>query len=251
MSCEHCIQGVRHEGTLEGTYSDIAGVKCYIATPPGEHDKTKVVLYLCDAFGFELENNRLLADDFARNGFKVVIPDLFEGEPVAPTIFDDPELAAKFSWPEWIGRHSPAHNLPRVRNVISELKSEGVTRFGATGYCYGGRIVFDLVFDDEVHVAATSHPSLLSVEDLERYSSSTSVPLLINACEIDQVFSHDKQMKAKELFKDSDFKAGFSMPYFEGCTHGFAVRGDMNDPKVKAGKERAFVNTVEWLKKYL
>ena len=93
-----------------------------------------------------------------------------------------------------------------------------------------------------------------------------SAPLLINSCEIDPVFGSDKQTKAKELFKG--FGPGFSMPYFEGCTHGFAVRGDMvrcdsshldrfgliqlqNDPKVKAGKEGAFHNTVEWFKKHL
>ena len=89
-----------------GTYSDIAGVKCYIATPSGEYDKTKVVFYFTDAFGLELVNNRvrsfslgaaqiayssstqLLADDFARNGYKVVAPDFFEGEPVHPDLFE-------------------------------------------------------------------------------------------------------------------------------------------------------------------
>ena len=48
---------------------------------------------------------------------------------------------------------------------------------------------------------------------------------MINSCEVDEQFGSEKQEKAKELFKD--FKAGFSMPYFDGCTHGFAVRGDM------------------------
>ncbi|VDC04521.1 unnamed protein product [Peniophora sp. CBMAI 1063] len=249
MSCEHCTQGVRHEGTPAGSYLDIAGVKCYIAEPSGEYDKTKAVIYLCDGFGFELVNNRLLADDFARNGYKVVIPDLFEGEPVSPAIFDDPELRAHFDWPEWIGRHSPTHNLPRVKGVINALKIEGVSRLGATGYCYGGRIVFDLTFDGEIDVAATAHPSMLSVEDLERYSSTVPIPLLINACEFDEAFGHDKQEKARELFKN--FKPGFDMHYFEECTHGFAIRGDLRDPKVKAGKERAFKNTVEWFWKYL
>lgn len=67
----------------------------------------------------------------------------------------------------WVARHSPAHNLPRVKSVINALRSEGVTRVGATGYCYGGRMIFDLVYDGELDVAATSHPSLLSDEDLE------------------------------------------------------------------------------------
>lgn len=28
--------------------------------------------------------------------------------------------------------------------------------------------------------------------------------------------------------------------YFDGCTHGFAIRGDISNPKVKAEKEGAF-----------
>ncbi|VDB90209.1 unnamed protein product [Peniophora sp. CBMAI 1063] len=249
MSCEHCIQGVHHEGTPEGTYTDIAGVKCYVVTPSGEYDKTKVVLYFCDAFGFELVNNRLLADDFARNGYKTIVTDFFEGEPAPENLFEDPELRAKFDFMAWLGRHSPAHNLPRIKGVINALKAEGVTRFGATGYCYGGKMIFDLVYDGELDVGATSHPSLLSIQDLEKFSSRGSIPLLINSCEIDEQFGSEKQEKAKELFKE--YKAGFSMPYFEGCTHGFAVRGDMSDPKVKAGKEGSFKNTVEWFRKYL
>ena len=65
------------------------------------------MLYLPDVFGLELLNNRarhhfpplslvypayklaqLLADDFARNGFKVYVPELFEGDPVSQDAFD-------------------------------------------------------------------------------------------------------------------------------------------------------------------
>ena len=70
-----------------------------------------------------------------------------------------------------------------------------------------------------------SHPSLLSIEDLEKYATTAKVPLLINACEVDHQFPKEKQDKALEVFKD--FAPGFSQAYFDGCTHGFAVRGDM------------------------
>ncbi|KIL65616.1 hypothetical protein M378DRAFT_161924 [Amanita muscaria Koide BX008] len=39
--------------------------------------------------------------------------------------------------------------------------------------------------------------------------------------------------------------------YFDGCTHGFAVRGDLSDPKGKAGKEGSFVATVKWFQAHL
>src|SRR6266436_857052 len=70
-----------------GKLETIGGVPCYIATPTVDYPKDKVILFLPDVFGIELENakvcslllcpplllkpQQLLADDFAQNGFKV------------------------------------------------------------------------------------------------------------------------------------------------------------------------------------
>jgi dienelactone hydrolase len=56
--------------------------------------------------------------------------------------FHQPELRAKFDRESWLNRHSPAHNFPRMKAVIDALKSQGVKRFGSTGYCYGGASLF-------------------------------------------------------------------------------------------------------------
>ena len=63
-------------------------------------------------------------------------------------------------------------------------------------------------------------------------------------------FPIEAQAKADELLGNGKFAPGYRREFFEGCMHGFAVRGDLNDPKVKAGKEGAFKATVEWLKTY-
>ena len=72
-----------------GKWEKIGGVDCYVATPESDYPKDKVILFLPDVFGPQLNNaqvcmvicaclrcdtNRipqLLADDFASNGFKV------------------------------------------------------------------------------------------------------------------------------------------------------------------------------------
>lgn len=63
------------------------------------------------------------------------------------------------------------------------------------------------------------------------------------------MFPLESQAKADEIF--GKFEPGYKREYFEGCTHGFAVRGDLSDPKVKAGKEGAFKAAAEWIIKYL
>jgi hypothetical protein len=95
-----------------------------------------------------------------------------------------------FKLQEWLPKHTPEHTGKRVRKVIDGLKEKGVVIYGATGYCYGGmlpksavvllcdttlmspplctaRLVFDLAFDNVIHAAVVSHPSLLKPEDLD------------------------------------------------------------------------------------
>ncbi|KZP30521.1 alpha/beta-hydrolase [Athelia psychrophila] len=246
--CANCIKGVRHEGTPTGTLTKIGGVDVYVATPEGDYAKDKVLLFLPDAFGLQLVNNQLLTDDFGNNGYKTILVDYLAGDPIPPDAFEQPD----FNIGEWFVKHP----IPSVHEfavkVIAALKEEGVTKFGATGYCLGGRICFDLAFEDAVQVVVTAHPSLLkSPEDLEKYLSTAKAPLLINSCTVDSQFPLEAQAKADEILGGGKYAPGYERKYFEGCTHGFAVRGDLSDPKIKAGKEGAFKESVSWFNKYL
>jgi len=244
--CKDCISGVRHEGTPEGTYEEIKGIKTYVATPKTDYPKDKAILYLTDVFGIELPNNRLLADDFARNGFKVYVPDLFEGDPVEE---DALKPGGNFDLAKWFPKHTSDHTGKRVRTVVEELKSKGVTVFGATGYCYGARLVFDLAFDNIISVSVVSHPSLLNPEDLDTYLAKSKAPLLVNSCENDSRFPKEFAETTDEKF--AKYEHGYKRTYWEGCSHGFAVRGDPKIPAVAAGKEGAFKASVEWFINYL
>ena len=90
------------------------------------------------------------------------MPDLFDGEPAPATAFNP---GANFDFMGWLGRHTAERAAAIVRAVIEALKAEGVTKFGAVGYCYGGRVAFDLAFAGEVHAVAVAHPSLLKTPD--------------------------------------------------------------------------------------
>jgi len=250
--CKECISGVRHEGTPEGTFETIKGVRCYIATPPTGLDyanQDKAILFLTDVFGQALPNNLLLADDFARNGFLVILPDIFNGDPVPADALGG---GSSFDRNAWGPKHGPEQTRPPIDTALAALKERGVKRVGTLGYCFGARYVFDLAFEHAVDVCVLAHPSRLNVPaDLETYKETAIAPLLINSCQIDQQFPLESQAKADELLGEGRFAHGYKQLFWDGCTHGFAVRGDMNDPKVKAGKEGAFKASVEWFMKYL
>ncbi|KAJ7851034.1 Alpha/Beta hydrolase protein [Mycena olivaceomarginata] len=246
--CKHCIQGVTHQGTPTGKIETIGGIECYVATPTVDYPKDKVLLYITDVFGYAFVNCKLLVDDFARNGFKVVAPDIMQGDPIP----EDALLGVEggFDLAGWLKNHGAEYARPPLDKVLAALKAAGVTSVGAVGYCYGARWVFDLAFDNAITVAAVAHPSLLQVPaDLEKYVATAKAPLLINSCEVDPQFPPASQAAADKIF--AGFAPGYKRPYFAGCTHGFAVRGDLSNPQVKAGKEGAFKESVEWFMEHL
>ncbi|KAG5721839.1 Protein AIM2, partial [Termitomyces sp. T112] len=163
--CKDCVSGVVHEGTPEGKWEQIGGVNSYIATPTIEYPKDKVVLLLTDVFGPQLINSQLLADSFAKNGFMTIVPDYLINDPIPPDALNP---GSTFDLGTWLQKHPAEITRPALNKVIAALKQRGIVRFAATGYCFGGRYVFDLAIDGLIQVAATSHPSLLKIpEDLE------------------------------------------------------------------------------------
>ncbi|KAI0917870.1 hypothetical protein AcW1_006887 [Taiwanofungus camphoratus] len=246
--CQDCVSGVRHEGEPEGKIEQIGGVECYVATPTGDYPKDKVILFLTDVFGIPLPNNKLLADDFARNGFKVVMPDILAGDPINDELMN----SGKVDFAAWFPKHTPQSWQGPLDHVVAALKETGVTRFGTTSYCFGAPPALYLALKNASHATVLAHPSRLTVpSDLEKYKAESKAPLLINSCEVDQQFPKESQAIADQLLGGGKFAPGYERQYWDGCTHGFAVRGDMSNPKVKAGKEGAFKASVEFFKKHL
>ncbi|KAK7039354.1 dienelactone hydrolase endo-1,3,1,4-beta-D-glucanase [Favolaschia claudopus] len=244
--CDNCFIAVTHEGKPEGKIEKIGGIECYVATPTIPHPVERVVLLLTDIFGLAGQNNRLLPDDFARNGFKTIVPDLFSGDPILV------EPPPNFDRDKWSASHGPEQTRPIIDKVVAGLKEGGVVGIAGTGYCFGARYVFDLAFDGILKVSVVSHPSRLVIpDDLKKYATVSKAPLLINSCEVDKPFPLEAQAQADEILGGGKFAPGYRREYFAGCSHGFAVRGDMSDPLVKAGKEGAFKASVEWITQYL
>ena len=64
----------------------------------------------------------------------------------------------------------------------------------------------------------------------QTYTSKSKAPLLINSCEIDELFP--KSFAEATDNKFANFAPGYRRTYYEGAAHGFAVRGDLVRPSV-------------------
>lgn len=76
--CADCISGHLKSGTPTGAEIKVGGFDTYVATPSQEPTAAVVVLH--DAFGWKFANNRLLADEIAKEGYLCLLPDLFDGD---------------------------------------------------------------------------------------------------------------------------------------------------------------------------
>ncbi|KLO06748.1 alpha/beta-hydrolase [Schizopora paradoxa] len=242
---KECVSGVKHEGTAEGNIVKMGNWDVYVALPKGDYPKDKAILFFTDVFGVQLINNQLMADDFAKNGFQVYMPDYFKGDPIPEDALTNPDR--KFDRESWMKNHNADTAWPAVREVMESLKGKGITGFGAVGFCFGAPFVMTLAQENAIKAGVFTHPSRLKVpDDLNTLLEKSSVPVLFNTCEVDQAFPIESQAKADELLGDGKYKPGYLRTYWKGCTHGFAVRGDISKPEIKAGKEGAFKATAEF-----
>ena len=71
-----------HEGTPLGHFEDLHGLRTYIINPSSTNGKVDTIILLTDIYGPDYINTQLVADEWSKQGWKVVIPDLFVGDPV-------------------------------------------------------------------------------------------------------------------------------------------------------------------------
>ncbi|KZT52816.1 hypothetical protein CALCODRAFT_511811 [Calocera cornea HHB12733] len=221
-----CISGHIHDGIPTGVVEKIGGLDVYVAKPE-DGSQSKTILFITDVFGFAVPNARLLADDYARAGFYVYVPDFHQGDSFPSSLLQnvaplepekrtglqaasDTEYTLLYTIP-WLGQHSDAVVRPLMDNVVVSN-----------------------------HPSFTTEPEFLNIAKPTQINVGTNDIFLSNA-----LIAQIKTDMAQKTH------VPYEMNVFEGAVHGFANRGDLTNARQKAIKEEAFVYAIRWLNKYL
>ncbi|KAK1829075.1 protein AIM2 [Podospora conica] len=165
---DHCTSSRPTPAGQSGTgeITTLGDIDVYISKPADyPHTPSKLLLLLSSGTGIRSVNNQIQADRFASQGYVVVMPDLFNGDPAPNTgnmMADEPttpgsfldtfkikaaETAKTFLIDMWLARHTQEKVLPILYKVIDACKDEfadAVSTGGgiyAVGYCFGGRYI--------------------------------------------------------------------------------------------------------------
>ncbi|KAF2495550.1 alpha/beta-hydrolase [Lophium mytilinum] len=234
-----CTVGVKHSGESVGELGKIGEIDTYFSYPK-DRSTQNAILIITDVIGHEFINVQLIADQFAANGYFVVIPDLFKGNPVK---LNPPE---GFDLWEWLKDFQTKDVDPIVAATLKELRGPlGAKRIGAVGYCFGGKYVCRFLKTGQIDVGYTAHPSFVDEEELEGIQG----PLSISAAETDQIFPAEKRHKSEEILLK--LPVPYQINLFSDVVHGFAVRSDVSKKREKFAKEQAFLQAVTWFNEYL
>ncbi|WJX30360.1 carboxymethylenebutenolidase [Trifolium repens] len=105
------------------------------------------LLLLSDIYGFEDSFTRDFAYRVACNGFNILVPDLFRGNPWTK---DQPNTL----YEQWIARHNPERIAKDITAwtewLADEFMMAGVSKkLGIIGFCFGGGRVLEVLAQDQ------------------------------------------------------------------------------------------------------
>ncbi len=287
MSCTDCFKGVVHDyASPAGSVETIHGVPTYIALSAADCQSSSksTIIFITDAFGFNLDNSKLLADVYAsRTGIRVLLPDIIPGGGVPLSSLALMERAtAPVAWWDVLGQIRRIMSglqmmaifmpfairtrkifpsiLHYARAVRADLPVGG--KLGVAGMCWGGLQTTKLTEEaveeggKEALVDAhfTAHPaglkSLQFVESFQKFH----VPFSMAVGDRDFVLSKDQVATVEasfRMYQGKGLEYGYEVKVYEGCGHGFAVRADPKKIVENEAAIQASNQAVEWFKKYL
>ncbi|EXK76739.1 hypothetical protein FOQG_18531 [Fusarium oxysporum f. sp. raphani 54005] len=233
-------------GEPKGKHITVANnIEAYIATPPADKAKKDVgVLFITDVLGI-YNNNQLLADEFAANGYTCLLPDVLSGDKIPSS------PPADFDIVDWINNgtdrkspHTPQVIDPIIIEGIKKLKELGITKIGAVGYCFGAKYVVRH-YQNGIQAGYIAHPSFIDEHEL----AAITGPLSIAAAQTDAIFPAHMRHRSEEILIQTGLP--FQINLFSGVEHGFAVRGDPTVQVQRFAKEHAFYQAIAWFDEYL
>ncbi|KAL3749211.1 hypothetical protein ACJRO7_010326 [Eucalyptus globulus] len=216
-----------------GRVEQLGGLDAYVV---GSQDSKLAILLLSDVYGYEAPNLRKLADKVAAAGFYVVVPDYFYGDPYAP---ENPERPLVV----WIKDHGTDKGFEATKPIIKALKSKGISKIGAAGFCWGAKVAVELAKCELIQAAVLLHPAFVTLDDIKE----VKVPIAVLGAEIDRFSPLELLEQFEEVLAAKSEVDGF-VKIYPKTSHGWTIRYKVED---EAAAMEAHSDMIQWFVKFV
>ncbi|KAH8655402.1 hypothetical protein BX600DRAFT_385175 [Xylariales sp. PMI_506] len=221
-----CLNGTIHKGDPRGAWEVLADVETYIAIPPTSKANGNILLYFPDVWGL-FTNGLLVMDAFADAGYLTLGLDYFRGDPVWKHRKNRHDVQNKdFDYDAWKRKHTEFADVavPQWVKAVKERYGTASAKYACVGYCFGAPYVCNELASDTVTAGAFAHPAFLK----EYHFYNLKKPLFLSCSEVDHTFDPESRRRALDIMQAG--KKIFNYQLFSGVEHGFALRGNPDDP---------------------
>ncbi|EIW59430.1 alpha/beta-hydrolase [Trametes versicolor FP-101664 SS1] len=258
MSCPDCINGSLHTGTPVGSETKVGGVNAYVT---GDEKSSRIIIIGADIYGWKFVNTRLLADEYAARGFRVIVPDFFSGwslplwglDAFAPaalpkSLFTRYILtpAALFLLVPFVLRNLP-HQISTLTAIAAAVRAAAppTAKVGFAGFCWGGRFAIsqNALFDASV----AAHPSLVK---FPAELDGVKGPFSLAVAATDKDFDRGRAEETERILKGRGLK-DVQVVIYDGVHHGWTTRANLADKVQRKARDDAVEQVVGWFEKYL
>jgi carboxymethylenebutenolidase len=229
-------QNVTIPALLGGSFS------AYLAAP-NTQPRAGIVL-IQEVLGVN-KNMRQTADDFAKAGYLVLVPDLYWR--LEPNVQLDPEdkddWAKAFELLKAFDLDSGVEDLKASLSFLRQYPSN-TSKVGSLGFCLGGKLAYFMA----TRTDADANVSYYGVEIDKNLAEATKIqkPLILHMAGNDEYVSPSAQATIQQGLKDNPLVTIYR---YEGVSHGFSRVGSSAYRKEAA--ELASDRTLAFLKQHL
>ncbi|KAK7029388.1 hypothetical protein VNI00_014642 [Paramarasmius palmivorus] len=153
-----------------------------------------------------------------------------------------------FDYEAWKKKHIAFANehVPIWMDAVAKEFGSEDTKYAAVGYCFGAPYVMNALAGPLVSAGAFGHPAFFTRVTLRDLLVK---PLFLSCAETDHTFPDAARHRAEEILKSR--KQVYHFQLFSGVEHGFALRGNMDDPYERWVKEESAAAIIRWFKFFL
>lgn len=190
-------------------------------------------------------NMRQTADDFAKAGYLVIVPDLYWR--LEPDVQLDPEDEKQWAKAfELLAAFDVDSGIEDLKASLSFLRQypSSTGKVGSVGFCLGGKLAYFMA----TRTDADANVSYYGVDIDKNLAEATKIqkPLILHMSENDEYVSPSAQATIQQGLKDNPL---ITIYRYEGVSHGFSRVGSSAYRKQAA--ELARDRTLAFLKQHL